>query len=93
MTKRINDMDVFEKSIRDNPHHYNVVLFQPVKNSRIGKSFDTISEAIEYGTNIVSEENKVRAAMVYAIDKDNHHALCGTVNRFNKTYKEVEARI
>jgi len=93
MTKRISEMDVFEQGIRNNPHHYNVVLFQPVTNSRIGKSFDTISEAIEYGTSVVSDDSKIRAAMVYAIDENNHHALCGTVNRFNKTYKEVEARI
>jgi len=41
----------------------------------------------------VSDDSKIRAAMVYAIDENNHHALCGTVNRFNKTYKEVEVRI
>jgi hypothetical protein len=93
MSKRVNEMDVFEKSIRDNPVKYNVVLFQPMRNSRIGESFDNIDEAIEYSTSVITNDNKIRAAMVYAIDKKNHHALCGTVNRFNKTYKEVEVRI
>jgi len=92
MARPPNPQDVFEKNIIDNPSYYNVVLFEPLKNSRVGMSFDNLPMAVEYGKVVLNEPNRVRAAMIYAIDENNHHALVGTINRFDKTYKEVELR-
>jgi hypothetical protein len=93
MARPPNPQDLFEKEIVENPDHYNVVLFQPTKDSRIGMSFADLSMAIAYGKAVLDEPNRVRAAMIYAIDKNNHHALIGTINRFDKTFKKVEQRV
>jgi hypothetical protein len=93
MAREPNPQDLFEKEIIDNPDHYNVVLFRPLQDSRVGMSFDDLSMAIAYGKAVLDEPNRVRAAMIYAIDKNNHHALVGTINRFDKTFKKVEQRV
>lgn len=93
MARKPSPQDLFEKEICDNPSHYNVVLFQPGKNSRVGMSFDNLEMAIEYGKVVLAEPNRIRATMIYAIDENNHHALVGTINRFDKTFKEVEHRV
>jgi len=93
MARGPSPQDLFEQEIIDNPVKYNVVLFQPMRNSRVGMSFDNLSMAVEYGKVVLDEPNRIRAAMIYAIDENDHHALVGTINRFDKTFKEVEQRV
>ena len=50
MARPPNPQDVFEKNIIDNPSYYNVVLFEPLKNSRVGMSFDNLPMAVSFGS-------------------------------------------
>lgn len=90
MPKRgeLKPMDAYEESIRNRATGYNVVMFQPGMSSRVYQSFDDLPEAIEYSKEVLKEPNRIRSAMIYAIDENNHHALMGTINR-GLVYKEV----
>jgi hypothetical protein len=92
MPKRgeLKPMDAFEQSIRDSAVGYNVVMFQPGQSSRVYQSFNELQPAIEYSKTILQEPNRIRSAMIYAIDKHDHHALVGTVKRNDLIFKEVE---
>jgi hypothetical protein len=92
MPKRgeLKPMDAFEQSIRDSAVGYNVVMFQPGVSSRVYQSFDNLQMAIEYSKVVLQEPNRIRSAMIYAIDKNDHHALVGTIKRNDLTFKEVE---
>lgn len=94
MPKRgeLKPMDEFEESIRNNAVFYNVVMFQPGVSTRIYQSFEILEHAIAYGKVVLSETNRIRSAMIYAIDQDNHHALVGTINRSNLEFKKVEVK-
>jgi hypothetical protein len=94
MPKRgeLKPMDEFEESIRNNAVFYSVVCFQPVASSRVYQSFDILEDAIAYGKSILTEPNRIRSAMIYAIDKDRHHALVGTIKRSNLEFKKVEVK-
>ena len=94
MPKRgeLKPMDEFEESIRANAVAYNVVMFQPGASSRVYQSFELLETAIAYGKVILSETNRIRSAMIYAIDRENHHALVGTINRGNLEFKKVELK-
>jgi hypothetical protein len=94
MPKRgeLKPMDEFEESIRNNAVFYNVVMFQPGVSTRIYQSFEILEHAIAYGKVVLSEPNRIRSAMIYAIDQDNHHALVGTINRGNLEFKKVEVK-
>ena len=94
MAKRgeLKPMDAYEKSIRDRAVGYNVVMFQPGQSSRVYQSFDNLAMAIEYSKIVLQEPNRIRSAMIYAIDEHNHHALVGTVGRHDLAYKEVELK-
>jgi hypothetical protein len=93
MAKRgeLKQMDAWEETIRQTAVAYNVVMFQPGVSSRVYQSFDNLKMAIEYSKVTLQEPNQLRSAMVYAIDTDDHHALVGTMNRYNLQWKEVEA--
>ena len=94
MAKRgeLKPMDAWEHTIRENAVAYNVVMFQPGKSSRVYQSFDNLSMAIEYGKIVLQEPNRIRSAMIYAINDGDHHALVGTIGRHNLEFKEVEAK-
>jgi hypothetical protein len=88
----LKPMDAFEESIRNRAVSYNVVMFQPGKSSRVYQSFTELDMAIEYSKTVLNEPNRIRSAMIYAIDKDQHHALVGTVNRHDLAFKKVEPK-
>ena len=94
MAKRgeLKPMDAWEKTIRDSAVAYNVVMFQPGASSRVYQSFEQLEMAVEYSKVVLQEPNRIRSAMVYAIDENDHHALVGTVNRHDLEWKEVEAK-
>ena len=85
----LKDMDAFEMGIRENAVAYNVVCFQPGVSSRVRQSFNDLRYAIEYSRVILEEPNRIRSAMIYAIDSGDHHALVGTMTRNDLTFKEV----
>jgi hypothetical protein len=85
----LKPMDAFEQSIRDSAVGFNVVMFQPGVSSRVYQSFDSLPMAIDYSKSVLKEPNKIRSAMIYAIDKHEHHALVGTVKRSDCEYKQV----
>lgn len=82
-------MDAWERSIKDSAVLYSVVMFQPGVSSRVYQTFEMLDDAIKYSTTVLQEENRIRSAMIYAIDEHNHHALVGTINRHNLQFKEV----
>lgn len=94
MPKRgeLKPMDAFEEGIRDSAVAYNVVMFQPGVSSRVYQSFDNLTMAVEYGKATLQEPNRIRSAMIYAIDESDHHALVGTISRHNLEFKEVEVK-
>lgn len=94
MAKRgeLKPMDEFEETIRANAVAYNVVCFQPGASSRVYQSFELLEHAIAYGKAVLKEPNRIRSAMIYAIDRDQHHALVGTINRDNLNFKKVEVK-
>lgn len=85
----LKPMDAFEESIRNNAVAYNVVMFQPGKSSRVYQSFEELEPAIAYSKIVLEEPNRIRSAMIYAIDEHQHHALVGTVNRHDLAFKKV----
>lgn len=94
MAKRgeLKPMDQFEETIRANAVAYNVVCFQPGASSRVYQSFEILEHAVAYGKAILVEPNRIRSAMIYAIDQENHHALVGTINRGSLEFKKVEIK-
>ena len=94
MAKRgeLKPMDAWEHTIRENAVAYNVVMFQPGASSRVYQSFDNLPMAVEYGKIVLKEPNRIRSAMIYAIDEGEHHALVGTIHRNDLQWKEVEAK-
>lgn len=93
MAKRgeLRPMDAWEESIRKSAVAYNVVMFQPGASSRVYQSFEDLVMAQEYSKVVLQEANRIRSAMVYAIDENGHHALIGTMSRDLK-WKKVEPK-
>lgn len=87
----LKPMDEFEEAIRANAVAYNVVCFQPGASSRVYQSFEKFDAAVKYSEVVLSEANRIRSAMIYAIDEQNHHALVGTMARDLKL-KKVEPK-
>lgn len=85
---KLKAMDEFEQKIRDNAIEYNLVFFIPGQSARLNRSFLVLDEAIEYAKEQIPLITRVRSAMIYAIDKNEHHALQGTMGR-NLIYKPV----
>ena len=48
--------------------------------------------AVAYSKITLQEPNRIRSAMIYAIDEGEHHALVGTMGRHDLQFKEVEAQ-
>lgn len=94
MAKRgeLKPMDEFEETIRAGAVAYNVVMFQPGVSSRVYQSFENLDHAVAYAQVTLGELNRIRSAMIYAIDEYNHHALVGTVNRHEGVFKKVEPK-
>lgn len=88
----MKDMDRYEQSIRDAAVAYSVVCFQPGTSSRTYATFDDVAYSIAYGKQILSEPNRIRSVMIYAIDEHDHHALVGTISRDLK-FKEVVPKV
>jgi len=88
----LKPMDEFEETIRERAVAYNVVMFQPGVSSRVYQSFSNLEHAVAYGKVTLSEPNRIRSAMIYAIDENNHHALVGTINRHDGVFKKVEPK-
>jgi hypothetical protein len=89
--RELRDMDAHEQQIKENAVAYNVVMFQPGSSSKVYQSFQEANAAIEYARTTLAEPNRIRSAMIYAIDAEKHHALIGTMGRDLK-YKEVEPK-
>jgi hypothetical protein len=94
MAKRgeLKPMDAWEQDIRKNAVTYSVVMFQPGVSTRVYQTFDNLEMAKKYGEVVLSEPNRIRAAMIYAINEGGHHALVGTINKHDMKYKEVEPK-
>ena len=93
MAKRgeLKPMDAWEEGIRNSAVAYNVVMFQPGATSRVYQSFEDLTMAQEYSKVVLQEANRIRSAMVYAIDENGRHALVGTMDR-NLKWKKVEPK-
>lgn len=90
MTHRgeLKPMDAYEQKIRDNAVAYNVVGFSPGSSTRVYMSFADLKYAIAYAKQLLTDEVRIRSAMLYAIDEYESHALIGTMNR-DMVFKEV----
>jgi hypothetical protein len=87
----LKPMDAWEESIRKSAVFYSVVMFQPGVSTRAYQSFEDLGMAQEYSKIVLQEANRIRSAMVYAIDENGHHALVGTMSRDLK-WKKVEPK-
>lgn len=97
MPKRgqMSDQDAADEIVRENAVYYNVVLHIPQRNSRVHFTSESLSEAISFAETVYADTNLagVRAAMVYAVDANDHFALMGTTNRFNSVFKPNKVKI
>lgn len=91
----MSDQDAADELVRQNATHYNVVLHVPQRNSRVRHSTESLDDAIEYAETVFDDPNQpgVRAAMIYAVDENDHFALMGTTNRFDRRYKPNKVKI
>jgi len=80
MAKKLSSMDVWEESIRQNAVSYNIVLFAPGRSTRIAGTEDSLDAAKTFSYTIFEKLSNVRAALIYAIDSQEHHALVGTID-------------
>lgn len=85
----LNIVDADEQRICDNPEFYNVAFFQPGTSTRVNKSFYELEYAKEYAKQILKDTNRIRSAMIYAIDEYKNHALVGTIHQDDLKWKEV----
>lgn len=92
---QMSDQDAADEVVRNNAAYYNVVLHVPQKNSRVYYSSEVLEDAIEFAESVYEDENlpRVRSAMVYAVDENDHFALMGTTNRFASKFKPVKVKI
>ena len=86
---QLKDMDAHEQSIRDNAVCYSVIGFTPRTSARSYFTTESLEYAKAYARQLLQDEVRIRSAMIYALDEDNHHALHGTMNRHDMEYKEV----
>lgn len=75
----LKPMDVFEERIRAEAVAYNVTGFKPGSSTKVYESATTLDEAKARAVELLTADAGLRSAMVYAIDKEQHHALVGTV--------------
>ena len=89
----MSDVDKYEQAIIQNAEKFVVVSFRPGTSSKNRMAFENLDYAVEYGRQLLNDEVRIRAVMVYAIDEDDHHALVGTINRHDMLWKEVKPKI
>lgn len=89
--KTTHPVDEHTKSVIDNAQFYNVAFFQPGTSTRIYQAFDKLETSKKYAEVTLSEPNRIRSAMIYAIDEYENHALVGTMGR-DLVWKEVEIK-
>lgn len=90
-SKTIHPVDEHTQNVIDNAQFYNVAFFQPGTSTRIYQSFDKLETSKKYAEVTLSEPNRIRSAMIYAIDEYENHALVGTMGR-DLVWKEVEIK-
>lgn len=92
---QMSDQDAADEVVRNNAAYYNVVLHVPQTNSRVKFTDTDLESAIDFAEGVYDDPNQpgVRAAMVYAVDENDHFALVGTTNRFKREYKPVVVKI
>jgi len=84
----LKPMDAHEQEIRENAKYYNVILFQPATSSRHAMSFELLEHAKKYAEVTLSEPNRIRTAMIYAVNEYGNHAMMGSMDR-DLNWKEV----
>jgi len=92
---QMSDQDAADEVVRNNATHYNVVLHQAQRNSRVYFTHSDLDTVIDFAENVYQDPNipGVRSAMIYAIDADDHFALMGTTNRFKNEFKPNVVKI
>ena len=83
MTKKgeLSPVDEADQKIRDNAEYYSVALFQPGSSTRSTMSFARLDHAIKYCEVVLTEINRYRSGMIYAIDKTGRFAMVGSMDR------------
>lgn len=87
--KQEHPVDVHSKTIIENAEFYNVAFFQPGTSTRVYHSFYDLNVSKAYAEVALSEPNRLRSAMIYAIDEHKNHALVGTMGR-DLVWKETK---
>jgi hypothetical protein len=87
--KTPHPFDEHTKNVIDNAEYYNVAFFQPGTSTRVYQTFDDLDVAKKYAEVSLSEPNRLRSAMIYAIDEYRNHALVGTMGR-DLIWKKIE---
>lgn len=87
--KEPHPFDEHTKNVIENAEYYNVAFFQPGTSTRVYQSFDDLNTAKKYAEISLSEPNRLRSAMIYAIDEFTNHALVGTMGR-DLIWKKIE---
>lgn len=77
----MSPVDEAEQKIRDNADYYSVALFQPGSSTRSNMSFKRLDHAIKYCEVVLTEPNRYRSAMVYAVDETERFAMVGSMDR------------
>jgi len=92
---QMSDQDAADEVVRKNAVYYNVVLHVPQKNSRVYYSNENFEEVVNFAETVYDDQHlpRVRAAMVYAVDENDHFALMGTTNRFDRKFKPNKVKI
>ena len=95
MVAKVGDLkpvDEWEENIRKNAKYYTVIGFTPGKGNRHFQSFEDITWAKAYAIELMKDTStRIRAAMVYAVNEYDNHALVGTCNADLK-WKQVEPK-
>ena len=88
-SKQEHPVDIHSKNVIENAVYYYVVFFQPGSSIRQYKTFEDLKIAKAYTMATLKEPNRLRSAMIYAIDESDQHALVGTMNR-DLVWKETK---
>lgn len=92
---QMSDQDAADEAVRARATHYNVVLYVPQKNSRVYFTDTELTAAIEFAESVYEDPElpQARAAMVYAVDENDHFAMMGSTNRFDQKFKPVVIKV
>jgi hypothetical protein len=87
-SKPLKVVDEYEQKVITNAVYYNVSFFQPGFGTKVHQSFEDLKIAKAYCKVTLQEPNRLRSALIYAIDSNENHALVGTMSR-DLVWKEV----